>query len=251
MLQMRNPVWFFASLFFLLFLVFWPFRALQYGVPPYGDEEISVPRGLDNFPDLINWKRPIGPPKVGIQAGHWKNDELPDELEKIRGNGGATSRSGVTEWEVNLAIAQSAAKVLREKGVVVDILPATVPEKYWADVFISIHADGNLNPMVAGYKVAAPWRDFTGRAGELVTLLEQEYEKGTGLVQDPNITRNMRGYYAFSWWRFDHAIHPMTTAAIVETGFLSNPSNARMLINNSNLPAEAISRALLNFLKIS
>lgn len=52
------------------------------------------------------WKRPDGPLRVGLQAGHWKNNELPDELENLRNYGGGAKGGGMAEWEVNLAIAR-------------------------------------------------------------------------------------------------------------------------------------------------
>ncbi|MBI4137553.1 N-acetylmuramoyl-L-alanine amidase [Candidatus Roizmanbacteria bacterium] len=217
------------------------------GAPPYGIDEEEVPE-LDPYAWIHDWVRPEGPAKVGIQVGHWKNDELPDELERLRGNTGS-SGGGKSEWEVNLAIAEELKTLLESEGVEVDILPATVPEKYWADVFIAIHADGNLDSSVHGYKFASPWRDITGRADELVELLNATYEEATGLVYDPNISRNMRGYYAFSWWRHDHAIHPMTTGVIAETGFLTNYSDRQLLINSPEIPAQGIAEALIAHLE--
>lgn len=215
------------------------------------------PPGVDNEPasssdpsffDVLTWKRPDGPLRVGIQAGHWKNNELPEELARIRGNSG-TSNKQITEVQVNLNIAEEIKKILEPEGIVVDILPATVPPSYIADAFISIHADGNLNQDISGYKIAAPRWDISGKSNTLVQILDEEYGRTTKLTKDPNITRNMTGYYAFSWRRFDHAIHPMTPAAIVETGFLTNPSDAKLIANNPEVPAQAVANGLIKFLK--
>jgi hypothetical protein len=89
-----------------------------------------------------NWTRPDGPLRVGLQVGHWKAADAPDEQENLRVNTGA-SAGGTTEWETNLKITEETKKLLEAKGVVVDILPVTIPPDYWADVFIAIHADGN------------------------------------------------------------------------------------------------------------
>src|SRR5688572_29749836 len=134
------------------------------------DETVLSSHGtfVENTTDTIttvinpyeNWKRPDGPAKVTLQVGHWKNKELPDEFEKLRRTGGGTSGGGKAEWEVNLEIAELTAELLRPEGIIVEILPATVPASYWADVFISIHADGNENSTVSGYKIAAPRRDM-------------------------------------------------------------------------------------------
>jgi hypothetical protein len=196
-----------------------------------------------------NWQRPAGPPKVALQVGHWKNKELPDEFERLRETGGGTSGGGKAEWEVNLAIAELTAEVLRKHGVTVEILPATVPPEYWADVLVSIHADGNENSGVSGYKVAAPRRDITGTAEELASFLEEEYGKIVGFALDPNVTRNMRGYYAFNWRRYEHAMHPMTTAAIIETGFLTSPQDRKILINQPERSAQGIAQGILAYLR--
>lgn len=216
------------------------------GAPPYGESEENAPNyGVLSW--LADWKRPEGPAKVALQVGHWKNSEFPDELEKLRGNSGARG-GGMAEWEVNLAIAQLTAGLLEEKGISVEILPATVPPSYWADVFLAIHADGSTDPSKRGFKVASPWRDFTGNADSLVKMLENTYQEVIGWEIDPNITRNMRGYYAFSWWKYEHTIHPMTTAAIFETGFLTNADDRKVLTGTPEIPARAIADGVIKYL---
>lgn len=222
-------------------------KSQNYGAPPYIEDE-GDNQDLAGNSDYSNWQRPAGPLRVGLQAGHWKNDELPEELKRLQTSGG-TSTGEVAEWEVNLKIAQEAKKILEKEGLVVDILPATIPPAYQADALVAIHADGSTDSNQRGFKVAAPRRDLTGKAKTLVKIIEEEYAKTTGFSQDPNITRGMTGYYAFSWRRFDHAIHPMTPAVILETGFLTNPSEARSLINHPEIPAQAIAKAVLIFLK--
>lgn len=216
------------------------------GAPPYGEPESAAP-AVGSLAWLAAWERPVGPARVGLQVGHWKNDELPEELSRLIGNTGAVG-GGKTEAEVNLVIAQEAAKLLQEKGITVDILPATVPKQYWADVFVAIHADGSTDPATSGFKIAPPWRDYSGSAGQLVTHLETAYAAATDLKQDPNTTRNMRGYYAFAWWRYEYAMHPMTTAAIVETGFLTSPSDRRLIVDNPRRSAAAIAEGITNYL---
>ena len=200
------------------------------------------------FPDIKNWKRPDSPLKVALQVGHWKNNELPDELERLRGTSLGASGGGKNEWEVALVIAEKTAELLKEKGIEVDILPATVPIHYWADLFVAIHLDGNPDKTVRGFKASGPWRDITGKSNEFVEMLYQEYAETTDFPVDSNITRNMRGYYAFNWFRNDYAIHPMTTGAILETGFLTNSADRNLLINKSETVAQGIANAIIKFL---
>jgi len=200
-----------------------------------------------------NWQRPPGPLRVGLQVGHWNNDEFPEELARLRNNGGA-SGGGKAEWQVNLAIAQATAQLIAERNsdVIVDILPATVPPMYLADIFVAIHADGSPDPGVAGFKVAAPSarRDLTRQGALLETIFKQHYAQATGMPQDANITRNMRGYYAFNWRRYEHSTHPMTPAIIVETGFLTSQSDQRILVRNPQLAAQGIANSVFDFLGI-
>ncbi|MFZ1721312.1 MAG: N-acetylmuramoyl-L-alanine amidase [Microgenomates group bacterium] len=217
------------------------------GAPPYGEPESAVP--LDqSYSWQDKWIRPEVPATVGLQVGHWKNNELPEELSKLIGNTGAQG-GGKTESEVNLVIVELIAEILRKEGVQVDIIPATVPKDYWADVFVAIHADGSADLSTNGFKIASPWRDLSGDSKSLVEDMVQRYQASTNLAIDPNISRNMRGYYAFSWWRYDHAIHPMTTALIVETGFLTSSHDRKIIVEKPLLSAIPIAEAILEYLR--
>ncbi len=217
------------------------------GAPPYAPEDLEPP-DIDPYAWIRDWVRPEGPPRVGLQVGHWKNEELPEELSRLIGRTGS-SGGGKTESEVNMAIAEETKKILEEKGIVVDILPATIPPKYWADVFVAIHADGSESSLSRGYKAAAPRRDFTGKAGKLVEYIEAEYEKATKLVKDPNVSRNMTGYYAFAWWRYEHAVQPVTPAAILETGFLTSPLDRKVIVNQPKVSGEGLANGIILFLE--
>ncbi|KKQ84923.1 MAG: Cell wall hydrolase/autolysin [Candidatus Woesebacteria bacterium GW2011_GWB1_38_8] len=217
------------------------------GAPPYAFEDLEPPE-VDNYTWLRNWERPEGPAKVGLQVGHWKNDELPDELKRLKGRTGS-SGGGKSEWEVNLSIAQATAEILRSYGIQAEILPSTVPSKFWADVFVAIHADGSNDSSTSGFKAANPRRDYTGNAEKLLKLVEAEYQAATDLPKDPNVTRNMRGYYAFAWWRYEHAVHPMTASLILETGFLTNPSDRKIIVSKPEVSARGLANGIIKYLE--
>jgi hypothetical protein len=200
---------------------------------------------IDRIPDL--WVRPEGPLRVALQAGHWKAADAPDEQAGLRNNG--TRGGGKAEWEVNLEIARRTAAILESEGFVVEILPTTIPPGYWADLFVSIHADGNASSSVAGYRAAAPRRDVTGRAAEFVDLLHESYGRATGLSRYPTVTRRMLGYYAFNWRRYEHALHPMTVGAILETGFLTSPHDRRVIVDQPDRAARGIADAVVRFME--
>lgn len=210
--------------------------------PPYTTTDITV------TPLPTPRKSSFSIPKIGLQVGHWKNDEFPDELAVLRNNDG-THHKSITEVQVNLAIVNHAAKLLEAQGYTVDILPATVPPDYKADAFITVHADGNPNRLKSGFKIATSAGDGSGQGKKLVKLLKKEYKSVTGMGYDPYITDNMTHYYAFAWWKFDHSIDPSTPSAIVETGYLTNTSDRKIIAKYPHLPAQAIAQAVTAFVE--
>ena len=197
------------------------------------------------IPTPADWKPPDGPVRIALQAGHWRANEAPRELRGLRNNG--TRWRGTAEWEVNLEIVRRAGTMLEGMGYEVDILPAVVPPSYRAHLFISIHADGSNDPNASGYRVAAPRRDATGRASQVAALLEQSYGETTGIKLLPAATRRMRNYYAFNFRRYEHALHPMTIAVILETGFLTSQDDRQVLMNHPERAARGIVDAVVAF----
>lgn len=185
------------------------------------------------------------PPRIGLQAGHWKAHEAPRELRGLRDNG--TAWRGTAEWEINLAIANEAADMLEELGYEVDVLPAVVPIAYKADLFIAIHADGSQDSRATGYRVATPRRDRTGRASAFADLLEESYGKATELRHLTSVTRRMSNYYAFNSRRYRHSIDPSTVGVILETGFMTNAGDRRILFDEPETAARGIVDAITSF----
>lgn len=197
------------------------------------------------IPTPADWVPPEGPIRIALQAGHWRANEAPRELSGLRGNG--TAWRGTAEWETNLDIAERAGAMLRGLGYEVDILPAVVPPGYRAHLFIAIHADGSSDPAASGYRVAAPRRDATGRAGQLVDLLQESYGEATGLRELGTVTRRMQNYYAFNFRRYEHALHPMTIAVIIETGFVTSARDRSVIMDAPDRAAQGIVDAVTAF----
>lgn len=193
---------------------------------------------------------PAGPVagRVGIQIGHWRSAELPDELAALRGQTGASS-NGYREVDINLAIGQALAALLTARGVTVDLLPATVPPGYRADAFIALHCDTNGDPTMRGFKLAR-FQDSRdpGRDNALAVALDYSYRRATGQPRDYHITRDMTYYYAFNAKAFEHAIDPATPAVILELGFLSNATDRDLLVHRQNLVAYGLADGILRFL---
>ena len=217
--------------------------------PPVPRRSTFRRRSRDRYPGPIptsaDWAPPEGPVRIGLQAGHWRANEAPRELSGLRRNG--TRWRGTAEWEINLEIVRRAAAMLEGIGYAVDILPAVVPPSYRAHLFISIHADGSNDPNASGYRVASPRRDATGRASQVAALLEQSYGEATGLTRLPTVTRRMRNYYAFNFRRYEHALHPMTIAVIIETGFLTSARDRQVIVNDPERAARGIVEAVTAF----
>lgn len=188
------------------------------------------------------------PWRVGLQIGHLDSALLPDELRRLRTSTGAYA-GGIREVEINRAVVDVVAAILHAEGVVVEVLPATIPPGFDADAFVAIHADGNNNTAVRGYKASPPWYASPASRLLVATLLDH-YGPATGLPEDLNgITNNMRGYYAFNSRRYRHAIAVTTPAAIFELGYLSNASDRAFLRERPEAAARGIADGLLTYLE--
>jgi N-acetylmuramoyl-L-alanine amidase len=168
--------------------------------------------------------------RAGIVAGHWGSDP------------GAVCADGLTEAQVNLAIAQRVAARLRRAGAQVDLLQEFDPRLagYQADVFVSIHAD-SCEVHLSGFKVARVAQSAVPAAEDrLVECLWRRYEQATALPRHENtITYDMREYHAF------HEIAPQTPAAIIEVGFLGG--DRRLLEREPDRVAQGIASAIFCF----
>ena len=190
---------------------------------------------------------PTGPRRVAIQAGHWKSDEAPDELRRLIPQTGA-EWEGVTEVEINLDIAQRVSVILNSKGVAVDVLPVTIPVGYVADAFVALHADSDGVGENSGFKMAhgarrGPYEDA------LLNDIKDSYGAATGLDYDPiHITNSMRGYFAFNWSRFQHAVAAHTPAVILEMGYVSSDDDRALMLDRADLVANSIADGIMKFL---
>ncbi len=151
----------------------------------------------------------IPAPRIGIVAGHYGNDS------------GAVCDDGLMEMQVNLAIATRVQQKLVDAGYQVDLLQEFDDrlDGYQGLALISIHNDTCklLGPEFTGFKVAAAASNaYPERATRLRECLIARYADTTGLkFHESTVTVDMTNYHTFS------EIHADTTAAIIETGFLS------------------------------
>lgn len=227
--------------------VFWVQAPIAGDVTPV---YAQIPRtGVRVEGDQVRLLRPPvaqTPRRVAIQAGHWRASEAPLEFPNLRFSSGA-SFLGINEVDVALDIAQRLVAVLSERGYVVDLLPATVPPSYLADVFVSLHADSDVTSTARGFKIAHGF--YRSPHDELlVQQLIEHYAAGTQLPWNERVTADMTDYYAFAWFRYEHALAPHTAAAIVEMGFITHPFDRPVLTDEPDRVARAIAEGIIRFL---
>jgi N-acetylmuramoyl-L-alanine amidase len=190
---------------------------------------------------------PPGPKRVGLQAGHWQVDQVPPELHGLQA--GAVG-GGKQEWQVNLDVAQRTAALLEAAGVQTDVLPATVPPHYQANMFLAIHADGDTTGQGRGFKVARPgFSSVPDIDDRLVDAINQTYAAETNLPRDDeHISLRMRYYYAFNSRRYCHAVAPGVPQSIVEMAYLTNATDRSYLIGDPDRLAHAVADSIQAFL---
>jgi hypothetical protein len=195
---------------------------------------------------IVNYFK--GPVRVGLQIGHLEVGNHPEELANLRYSTGA-SVNGVNEVDVNFAVAEILRDMLVNEGVVVELLPATVPQDYKADLFVSLHADSSEDTKRRGYKSAVFRYERNDKDALLKQIIDENYFYFSGLPDDDtNVSGSMLEYYAFNHERFKHSVHPKTPAIIVEMGYLSNAEDLEFLEDPVN-PAYALKIGILSYLK--
>lgn len=154
--------------------------------------------------------------RVGIIAGH--SGLHPDS--GLVDPGAVCSDTGLTELEVNEAIAILVVENLEAQGLEVDRLEEFDSRLvgYRAGALVSVHADAcyYINDEATGYKVSrSKASTVSDLAQRLATCIIDRYNSETGLdFHRGSITSDMTEYHTF------HEIDSQTPAVIIETGFL-------------------------------
>jgi hypothetical protein len=194
---------------------------------------------------------PPGPKRVGLQAGHFEHGDAPAELSSLRRNPGAPG-GGRVEWQVTIEVARLAARMLEERGYEVDVLPTTIPVRYRAHAFASIHVDGSENQGLRGYKLARPnFSSIPEVDDRFLEIAHAAYGQVTGLPDNSDyVTGRMRNYYAFNARRYRHAVAPGVPQLIYETGFMSNWADRQFLFDTPEVAAQGIVEGVVRFLEL-
>ncbi|MEM6430157.1 MAG: N-acetylmuramoyl-L-alanine amidase [Deinococcota bacterium] len=187
-------------------------------------------------------------PKVALQIGHEDVQAHPDELHRLRWNTGGYA-AGVYELDVNRAVVAHLQARLHAAGIEVEVLPATVPRGYRADIFLSVHADSVSDPQRNGYKSAyfEPLRNPYDVSFK--EHIDKAYLAASRLPDDSlNVSPAMREFYAFNHYAYAHSVHPSTPSLIVEMGYISNVRDRAYLLKASE-PADALYRGIVSYLQ--
>ncbi|MCS7183996.1 MAG: N-acetylmuramoyl-L-alanine amidase [Patescibacteria group bacterium] len=198
------------------------------------------------YPNFDNFQKPTTT-KIAIQIGHLIEGDIPFELRKLARGGGAIV-NGIKEVEINKAIAFKIKEILEKENYYVEILPAIIPKDYYADIFISLHAN-SADEYTSGFMISTPFIDYSGKANKLKKIMIREYSKETKLRFINKVTSNMTHYYAFNWSKFKRAIHPKTPAIIIEMGNMRNKNDLNFLLNNQEKIAKGIIKGIKLFLE--
>jgi N-acetylmuramoyl-L-alanine amidase len=200
-------------------------------------------------PVLTRVPRPTvsGPRRVGIQAGHWLTGQAPPELRGLLTQTG-TAWNGINEVTINVDIAERIKRMLEPKGIVVDILPTTIPPSYVADAFVALHGDGDGTGVRSGYKLAYSARRTPYEAA-LLESIKTHYGAATGLAYDQaHVSRNMLGYYAMAWTRNKYSTAPHTPSVILEMGYVSHDHDRYLMMSTPDIVAGGIAEGIIRFL---
>lgn len=180
--------------------------------------------------------------RIGIIAGHSGRPQDPN-FEK---DPGAVCPDGLTELEINEAVARRVVTILSQDRYMVDLLAEFDPrlEGYQADVLVSIHTNDcqDYGPAGTGFNAAsASARQTTRGADEkLLACLISQYAATTGLPQHFGLTYDMTEYHTFSEVAVD------TPTAIIEIGFMRN--DRAFLTQQQDLIAQGIVNGIRCFL---
>ena len=181
------------------------------------------------------------PTLVGIVSGH--RGLHPDTSQP---DPGAVCADGLTEVEVNSAIAERVADLLRGQGYEIEVFDEFDPrlQGLRALALVSIHSDScePINDQATGFKVAsfaesrAPEQDT-----RLVRCLIDRYAMTTGLTFHPSVTFDMTQYHSF------RELAPGTPGAIIEVGFLY--LDRELLTGSPDVVALGVARGMLCYLR--
>lgn len=181
--------------------------------------------------------------RIGVVAGH---SGRPRDAS-FESDPGAVCPDGLTELEINEAVAREVVAALRRLEYQVDLLEEFDEQLagYEADVLVSIHTNDcqDYGDAGTGFSAAAASARQTTRGDDeyLLECLIDQYGKTTGLPRHFGLTYDMTDYHTFGEVSAD------TPTAIIELGFMNR--DRLMLTTQRPLLAQGIVNGILCFLQ--
>lgn len=174
--------------------------------------------------------------RIGVVAGHSGPENDP----------GAVCEDGLTEAEINFAVAERVWRYFLDRGYDVDLLEEYDGRlaSYQADVLVSIHANDcrDYGEYVSGYLIAKhDMRPEDSNDGRLADCMVNTYGAASGLDYRPaGVTPDMLEYHVFN------RISMGTPAVIVELGFMKD--DREILTTQPDLLAEGVINGIMCYL---
>jgi len=193
---------------------------------------VDVPEEDNSFTSVT--PDPLIAKRIGIVVGHQGNDS------------GAVCPDGLREVDINSKIATFVQQRLIGLGYEVILLDEwdTRLNNFQGVILLSIHADScdYINDLATGFKVSAALSEVKfENSTRLVNCISDRYKTITGMTfHYESITNDMTYYHAFD------EINPLTTAAIIETGFMN--LDRQILTDKPDLIAEGIVAGVMCYL---
>ena len=183
---------------------------------------------------------------VAIDAGHQRRGN--SEKEPI-GPGSSTYKAkvasgtcgvatGINEYELNLAVSLKVRDILEERGYDVYMIREThdvnisnserakLAAQNGADILVRVHANGDSNQLVYGALTMAPSSRNTYLSGDVVSKSQKLSQKMIAAFCKDTGAKNRDVIYTDSMSGINWSTIPVT---IIELGFMSNPSEDRLM----------------------
>ena len=183
---------------------------------------------------------------VAIDAGHQRRGN--SEKEPI-GPGSSTYKAkvasgtcgvatGINEYELNLAVSLKVRDILEERGYDVYMIREThdvnisnserakLAAQNGADILVRVHANGDSNQSVYGALTMAPSSRNTYLSGDVISKSQKLSQKMIAAFCKDTGAKNRDVIYTDSMSGINWSTIPVT---IIELGFMSNPSEDRLM----------------------
>ena len=183
---------------------------------------------------------------VAIDAGHQRRGN--SEKEPI-GPGSSTYKAkvasgtcgvatSINEYELNLAVSLKVRDILEERGYDVYMIREThdvnisnserakLAAQNGADILVRVHANGDSNQSVYGALTMAPSSRNTYLSGDVISKSQKLSQKMIAAFCKDTGAKNRDVIYTDSMSGINWSTIPVT---IIELGFMSNPSEDRLM----------------------